>query len=663
METKTVAKKQTYKVHKYESADVRIFVEDVYKIVEGGSLLNEQLRLAQKYKNGLIAIELDRLNRVREAMHRLVPDYARASDVYEEVEFAVKTMRDGFKIKSQHARKKYKPTEEERAELGRLLKRRAEAKKERNQFRSEAYKDGHTEFAATKEAIDTESKVSAKSLYAVARSEWGLYWSTMLVIDRSVQQIKGMARKHHKNPQFRRWFSGKFLRRLVESLHPESPVSVQDDKWREFADAVRPVDRAPETEIAVQIQATKPLTWAGALLCRDTRLRIERQPGSKRVVVWLTVGSLGPRKPVWVKVLCNLHREPPPDTEIKWVRLFHKHAGPDSAWELHFTLERPSWPREGLAVEGKVGVDINWRRLPKGLRVAVAVGSDERRYDLIIPEYLRPEDSRASSLIVREVAGSNGQHFECICPVPLITRMQKSQDIRSTRDLQFDAALDAVAGWLKRRASIVPEWLARMTVGLGQSNSTQRFRMLYWAWNDRRFAGDEEIIPLFGHWEERDRHLHRYEWGNRQKALRIRDDTYQKFAWLLAHRYAEVRLENCDWKSLIKIPPPEINDKAWTRLYAPIAAPGTLAVILGGQWDKETKTLKGSKFREAIRVPAEYTTLRCHQCGHIEDFDAGKNLTHGCSQCSCAWDIDVNAAINIRDAEVLDEVEDAEEVV
>ena len=158
------------------------------------------------------------------------------------------------------------------------------------------------------------------------------------------------------------------------------------------------------------IQLQGGLSWEEALACKDTQLRIEMipledrpthskagrflpraDPNSRRsreqktAVVWFRVGSDDRKKPVWVKLLTAIHREPPPGTRIKLASLYKTLVGRRICFELMLTLSRPEWERD-RGFSGVVDLEIPAKPTLKddGLHVAHAVGSDGQELSLVI---------------------------------------------------------------------------------------------------------------------------------------------------------------------------------------------------------------------------------------------------------------------------------------
>jgi hypothetical protein len=238
-----------------------------------------------------------------------------------------------------------------------------------------------------------------------------------------------------------------------------------------------------EGKVAVQIQ--NGLAVTDLLACADTRLRLEVQDIERRhYLLWMRVGSEG-RAPIWAKIPIILHRDLPSDARVKWAYLLRRRRGTHWRWQAQFVLERDEWPSDAGS-SGACGVDLGWRLVPGGLRVAFWAGDDGRSGELVIP------------------------HAD-------LARWRKADDLASIRDKNFNVARDALATWL-RGGVTVPDWLRVELSHLHQWHSAARLAALLWRWNGARyergrevawqpppgfegvpgsgrFAGDEEIFP------------------------------------------------------------------------------------------------------------------------------------------------------------------------
>ncbi len=338
-------------------------------------------------------------------------------------------------------------------------------------------------------------------------------------------------------------------------------------------------------------------------------------PNSKRsqnkfwAHVQFRIGSTGKGGlvPIWGECIVRLHRQPPPDSEVKWAYLRRTPHGARMRWELQLVMEAPSWPKE-QADAGSVGIDPGWRKLPNGdLRVAYVVGSDGYEEEFVIPQ--------------RDLAS-----------------WDKANAIRGTRDRLFDAIKASLLRFLDSGVEL-PEWLVQRAANLDRWKSTERLSGLVAFWRDNRFDGDASMFASAWSWRDRNDHLHNYEAGMVVTAVRRRNEFYRRIAAILARRYATARIEKIDWAQLRRRPKDEeSDDKKAARALARIAAPGTLM-----QYVRE-------RFAEHVLLDAIDTTRSCHHCGHVDTvFDFAAKLVHTCPRCATTCDQDRNAALNLLD--------------
>jgi len=441
-----------------------------------------------------------------------------------------------------------------------------------------------TKASAELAAVGSSISEDAKLEKLEARAACGVYWGTYLGVEAAAQQACAVSGP----PKFKRW-SG-------------------------------------DGTVSVQVQGG--LTWAEVMACADSRVRFEPgywgtgphglMRGSSRGkartsgILWLRIGSDG-RTPVWAKFPAFIHREIPSDARIKWVHVDRIARANRFKWQVRFVLARESGWSKSCAASGTVGIDLGWRLRPGGrLRVAYWVGDDGRQGELLLPA---------------RVLGAK----------------QLSEDLRSIRDLNYNAMRARLAEWL--RANVIPDWLAEAARNIAQWRSPSRAEMLFRQWSAERFASDEHGFSIVANWrngsgkphEHGDLHLWRYETGSRVKVGKARKDFYRKFARELAKGYAICRVEKLDVARLVRLPEPEEEkpDDA-VKEYRRIAAVAELV-----------ECLKQSGMQVDL-VPARNSTLTCNACGHVNNWndEDRARLLVCCQGCEAEYDQDENAARN-----------------
>jgi hypothetical protein len=312
-----------------------------------------------------------------------------------------------------------------------------------------------------------------------------------------------------------------------------------------------------------------------------------------------------------------LHRPLPVDAVIKLAVVKKVRIGTRSRWQLNLTFDSTAnRPPAVRGLERSAALDIGWRARLPGLRVFQLVGSDGHKQEFMAPDIIAK-------------------------------RLAHADFIRSRRDKERDEIRGVLVAWLKAAPEEgvgAPEWLTQRTENLASWKSIARLSSVVSKWRNERFAGDETIFPKMLAWWQHNRHLYQWECSERTKAVGRRNEIYRLMAIEIVKRYASITLERLDLSELIRRAPPETKEaltKA-SRHNRFVAAPGVFrAAILTAAAKHGTLVHKKE---------AQYTTLRCHACGHIEKFDK-QDLMHTCSKCLTTWDQDENACFNLASAE------------
>lgn len=574
----------------YDSKPSRVYGGYTCTIVENEEGLMEQLRLADEYRRELIRNERRRIFRVRDLIRERHPNVATLEAAVNEALEALDAAKADVKKANQKARSQAAPPES-RAAVKAARDRLKEAKAAWKAARKTAYADPATQEGI--QAIDAMARDQVKTL----RADTLLHWGSKAVVEQACDRAFRDARKTGLPPRYR--------------------------------------DQPDVGGLAIQIQ--KGMDWTEALMCQDSRFRLVVEPvqrpadvASKRsgesiVTAWFRIGSAdadgmptrrGSQRPIWAKVRFRLFRSPPPDARIKWVRLHRTKVGPVYQWELQFVLEREAgWDRDDRAEGGLCGIDLGWRMVADGLRVA----------------YLAADDGHEESLVI---------------PHERLSAWKQVDDLRSTRDRHFDEFLPRLVAWAKKHASILPGWWAERCDHLAQWKSHERLREVIEAWRGDRFAGDEAIFNAAETWRKRDKHLHHWQEALRLKTIRWRDLHYRQWVGKVAKLYRVVVTEDTDFARLRERPGEDVpaddpsRDAARASGMARVASPARLRDFL------ERKVV------QVVRHDAKDTTRACNSCGHVNKFDDTSALVLTClnPECGVTWDQDANAARNLRDA-------------
>jgi len=515
--------------------------------------VERQLCCANHYRNKLVEIELERRREADAVIAQLAPQLANVEKAVAAHEAEMEAVRDSIRKGRAKSRKLADATPEQRAAIKQCRESLARLRGQRKALRDTAYRSD--EAKAAMKTLDAKYLQRDKD----ARAASGLYWGTYLSVEQAMSD-----RRKGAPPRFSRYRG--------------------------------------EGRLAVQVQGG--LSAEAAYACEDTRLRIERLD-HKHANVWLRIGSDDNRQPLWAVIPTVLHRPIPADASIKWVYLIKRMTACHPQWSVCFVLARESgWAKQDTASEGAVGIDVGWRVLERGLRVASWVGTD-------------------------------GDAGELILPTADVARWQKCRDLQSIRDTRFDVARAWLTSWLAEHAD-APAWLLERCETLRQWRSQARLAAVVVAWRELRFDGDEVLFAEMEAWRKRDKHLWTWQEAQRAKAIRWREDVYRNFAAQLSRRYKTAYIEDTNWREMGELPNAEDAEaKTPAAYYRTVASPGRLLEIVR------------ERFADHAKMPAENTTQRCHVCGGIVGFDAARHLEATCQHCGAEWDQDANAAVNL----------------
>lgn len=554
-------------------------------------LVESEMLAAHRYGNRLRELERNRRTAVRVAQRLLSPEIDAIEREIDEIEERIGAVRAGIRKRRAAARAGSAATPEECAaldeEFDALRAARARAKEPR------ALLQKTRKMRAVYRLIDRYNRQGR----IMARAKAGCYWGTYLQVEAA---IAAAAKEPGDGPRFARWEG--------------------------------------EGKIAVQLQGG--LTWDDAIGGADTRLRVEtvsgdewlarqgktrkgpaRTPGSRRdsgsravqyAIVWLRAGSEG-RRPIWVQVPVEIDRAIPPG-KVMWAWLQRRalpsigeHGSP-WRWEVQLVIRTEEAPPSSTG-RGTVAVNLGWRRIETGLRVAYWVDD----------------------------AGQEGQ---VVLPQDVLGQLDKAAELRSLRDRLFDQMRAAVGAFLAPLEGL-PESFQHARRWMPQWKESDRLVRLRAAWAEQRLPGDDGIFASLSDWAKQDAHLHAWEFHARRNAYLRRTDLYCCFAAELAARYQVVLMEAHDLRESASAPKEEKGTRGEGQVLREQqrrAAPHEMR-----------SRIKSTCGRLGVMVPLgkpEHTTQRCHACGHLEKWDAAESIWHTCGGCGGRWDQDANNCRN-----------------
>jgi hypothetical protein len=544
--------------------------------IENADLVEEQLRRAVVYRNNLVENERRRREQVQEVRRQLFPDLAEMERTLQQLDEEIAVLRTAMKATNAQRRRRVQPSEQVTA----LAELRLRQRTLRDACRAERDRTKEDPaLLASWQVIEENAQAEVRRL----RGTCGLAWGTYLVVEASVPHAGDP-------PRFQRY----------------------DGTGR----------------LAVQIQATKPLTTDSVRGDRDQRLQVTELPrktdairhvadgqraghkllyrwGASDVAVRFRVGSDENRRPIWATFPVILHRPLPPGADVKWVYFIRRKMATSYRWQVVFVLSQDEWlAKQPAGVTGAAGLDVGWRKVEDGLRVAVWQGTDGRQGEIVIPQYR-------------------------------LDRWREVTEIQSARDLDFNAAKQTLQYHLRSTANVLPEWMREQAATLAQWRSPARLAGYVLRWRDERHAGDEVVFASLNDWRKRDKQAYQHQERLSARNQRWRDHFYREQLQALGSAYQRLFVERLNVSEMRRTPLPEEVNEVVVR-HRNAAANGRLLALAGEIFEKNVG-----------RVPAAGTTLRHAGCGYVNrGIDKGPQWLL-CEQCGVEFDQDYNAAANL----------------
>lgn len=325
-------------------------------------LVYEQIDRAWRYRNDLVALELDRRAGFERVVAEADPRLVELDAMIAKEEAGITAIRDAIRRANSVERRKA-PDPESRSLIREARQRVKVLRAERKERRAAIA--ANTAVRAALDGLDAVTLEAAKRL----RADSGLHWGTYLVVDQSLGGVRSGA-------------PPRFIRRA---------------DW--------------QGQVAVQIQGGA--SW-GDLLAGHGQAKIEALPlpenatpgGRRSKRPWhrlhIRVGSEGrSRAPVWATATFALHRPVPADARVKWIRLARRRTGTVDHWSVQFVLARSNgWAKpDTTEARGAAALNLGWRSFPDGsLRVAYVVDDEGRSEELALPPELLSRERKAADL-------------------------------------------------------------------------------------------------------------------------------------------------------------------------------------------------------------------------------------------------------------------------
>jgi putative transposase len=309
----------------------------------------EELRLANRYRNRLVEIELERRRKYHEILESVKTEAIKKLEFEtDSLKAKIDALDEAVSLRNQ-ANQKRSITKEERAEFKLLRSIRSpllkELKIEREKVKATGVLDQQLEIA------DCDDLAKRKA----ARAECGIYWGNYLEIEKSVPHSG-------PEPRFHRFDgTGKIAVQLQKGLSPEDAYLGQDTR----------------------LSITKPPDEAYS----------KRNRRGRRTFVRMRIGSHDNGRPISTTVPFEMHRLPPNDCSIQWAFLVRRKVkGTQFRWLFQLVVGRKlGWGALDAANSGSVGIDVGWRvirpqdGINERLRVAYWISDNGQEGELSLP--------------------------------------------------------------------------------------------------------------------------------------------------------------------------------------------------------------------------------------------------------------------------------------
>lgn len=411
----------------------------------------------------------------------------------------------------------------------------------------------------------------------VARKNSGLWWGNYNAIARSFERARSAALRGGHTMRRR---SGDGDGRITNTLQGGADLeSLYDGSLS-------------------QIMVRPPSARAWSAESRGERRRLQRtvltvtifvRDGERRTVTWPMI----------------MHRPIPPECRVKEAIVTRRRQGSNWRWAVSFVCARPAKPLTPLpASSNRIGVDIGWRRVPEGLRVATVLASGGVPRYIVMPSDMMDSFSLIDDLRRRvRVSGQRGLD------------LLQDADAGSYKE-PYQNILRIFQHIPEKKIAHVKEFI-RSAFFLEQDLEVIDAEMLAW----RR-----EFMRLL-------------DWSSNQqkKVVARRNHFYQNSAIEIVRDASDVVINDIKFGE-IAARRPEVTDGVFfpnrANWYRTIAAPSELIGAL---------KLQAAKRGIAVVKRDAESPVRCPSCGSTSRKTRADALPQVCANCETRFDQDVVA--------------------
>lgn len=329
------------------------------------------------------------------------------------------------------------------------------------------------------------------------------------------------------------------------------------------------------------------------------------------ITVYTGVNEAGDRFRRTLRFPMILHRPIPADVLIKQVVVKRRRVGTAFRWSVTFTGQAPDVGAPETTSQTACGIDLGWRKVRDGLRVAT-------------------------------IADHTGRVEYVVLPETLLGGFDHVENLQSRMDDDLNQMLALLkAGWADQENP--PDALQELMrpILIAPRPAGGRLARLALTWRDQHADFAPNLWRPLEAWRKRNKRMVLERDNLRDKLLARRTDLYRNVALDIARRFAVIVLEDFDLRSIARL---EQADGTENGLPAEVHKMRQRAAVSElRQWIG----LQAAKTGAQIRLtPAKDSTRACHCCGHVNQGDRAR-LVWVCAGCGTVWDQDDNAALNL----------------
>ncbi len=305
-----------------------------------------------------------------------------------------------------------------------------------------------------------------------------------------------------------------------------------------------------------------------------------------------------------------MHRDMPAGA-IKTIHVHRKRVGDQFNWTCSITIDVPEEPKQLIDHPAKAacGIDLGFRLVKDGLRIATIADSDNRIEHVVLPldwiekmdyvEHLQSTLSETANLTWVRLR----KHLSELPDYPESIK-ERIHNILKAGERVPTRGMRSLLGALKAEPELLPEALQILA-----------------AWSDDIYRPAREMHNL------------------RDKLMKRRQDLYRNVSHCLSNKYAMVRVEDMDLRQIARVKKDDGSDNPLPDTVRDNRKRAALFEFVLSIKQSCVKT--GSVFE---KMNPAYSSMTCSSCGHLNQ--PGMDIHYSCENCGTLHDQDENAAKN-----------------